>query len=209
MLPRLVGSLLLLISATWGQSPALSFEDRFQQILKEADREQLYRLFWTLPKGGELHHHFSLAVPADVWLQAATEARGNLFYTRLRTASCAGDNAPFLRFLTIQRSTWSKLATCQQAEYTPMPELTECQKAEWKGIEGAVTNVDTDPEREPNHMKQDEQRPAGGVRHRIGDAINARALCARLALERDDRMNVSLLRRCRRHKRSPRNGEAV
>jgi adenosine deaminase CECR1 len=131
MLPRTLAVLLLLISAAWGQSPALSFEDRFQQIVKEADREQLYRFLWALPKGGDLHHHFSLAVPADVWLRAATEAHGNLFYTRLRTASCTGDTAPFLRFLTVQRSTWAKLPPCRQAEYTPMPELTESQKAEW------------------------------------------------------------------------------
>lgn len=114
--------------------PAQSFDPRFAEIVRQADRDQLYSLLWDLPKGGDLHHHFGLSIPAEVWLDYATDpkhTRGNEFFTRVKFASCPGDNDPPIRFRNIQRSTWKALPPCRQDEYAPLASLDTGHRAEW------------------------------------------------------------------------------
>lgn len=114
--------------------PAQSFDDRFAEIVRQADKDLLYSLLWSLPKGGDLHHHFGLAIPAEIWLDYATDpkhTRGNEFFTRVKFSSCAGDDGPLIRFHNIQRSTWKALPPCRQADYVPLASLDSVQRAEW------------------------------------------------------------------------------
>lgn len=127
---RIVTLLALAVLPAAGQD----FDSRFAAIVRDATPGELYSFLWALPKGGDLHHHFGLSVPADVWLAYATDpvhTRGNAFYTRLKFDSCPGDNEPLIRFRNIQRSTWQALSDCRRAEYTPLAALTGPQRAAW------------------------------------------------------------------------------
>ncbi|HBY63829.1 MAG TPA: adenosine deaminase [Solibacterales bacterium] len=110
------------------------FDARFEEIKKRATREQLYAFLYALPKGGDLHNHFGLTTHAELWFEYATDPSkngNNAYYTRLRHADCEGDNAPFVRYRTVQRATFERLPACQKGEYAPLAGLTAQQKADW------------------------------------------------------------------------------
>lgn len=110
------------------------FPAQFERIKAEATREQLYALLYDLPKGGDLHHHGTLAAYPEEWLAAATDPavlKGNAFYTRLRFSGCKDSPEPFLRYQNIARFQWRKLSECAQAEYVPLASMTSEQRAEW------------------------------------------------------------------------------
>jgi len=49
-----------------------NFSKRFEEMKKAASKEDLYRIAWALPKGGDLHNHFVQTFQADQWFRAAT-----------------------------------------------------------------------------------------------------------------------------------------
>src|SRR5882762_6259690 len=84
------------------------FASRFEEIKQSASRQELYAFLWALPKGGDLHNHFIQTFPAHQWYEAATDPKrnhGNRYFTRLRSLACGADEAPFVMFHMIQRST--------------------------------------------------------------------------------------------------------
>lgn len=108
--------------------------ERFEQIKREATPQELYALLYAMPKGGDIHHHFSLAHrPQDLWHAATAPEilRGNAFYTRFRDGGCAESTQPLLRFLNLQRSSYAKLNACEKSDFVPLTSLTPAQKAEW------------------------------------------------------------------------------
>ncbi|HEY7699005.1 MAG TPA: hypothetical protein VIE88_11350, partial [Vicinamibacteria bacterium] len=108
----------------------LSFSERFESIRREATPDELYRVLYDLPKGGDLHDHLGGALFPDVWWRLATE-RGK-FYTRVRFSECASScPSPLLEFHTVLESTWSALAPCCRSEYEPLSELDAKGKAAW------------------------------------------------------------------------------
>ncbi|MCS7024509.1 MAG: hypothetical protein NZV14_06890 [Bryobacteraceae bacterium] len=123
--------LLFLCVAARGQQ---DFSAQFERIKAKATARQLYALLYELPKGGDLHHHGSLAAYPEEWLAAATNPqvlKGNRFYTRLRFLACPDSVEPFLRFHTIARFQWQQLSECAKAEYIALQEMSEPQRLEW------------------------------------------------------------------------------
>jgi adenosine deaminase CECR1 len=108
----------------------LSFAARFDTIRREATPEELYRILYDLPKGGDLHDHLGGAVFPDLWWRLATG--GGDFYTRVRFGECASScPAPLLEFHTVRVSTWNGLSSCCRAEYEPLSELDAEEKRAW------------------------------------------------------------------------------
>ena len=128
--------LLLCLSTTlptWGESSG-TFGARFNDIKHHATREQLYAFLFALPKGGDLHNHSELSVPAETWYLAATDAarlHGNEYFTRVKISPCAGDRQPPLLFETIQRSTYRKLPDCMRGDYAPLAGLSRALREQW------------------------------------------------------------------------------
>ena len=121
-----------------GQVPAVRagqpFRERFEAIKKDASPEELYRLLYELPKGGDIHHHLGLSFLAeDLWEGATNPAinKGNEFFTRIRVSACPSDSTPPLRFVNVQRSAYEQLPACEKADYVSLRVLTEEQRQEW------------------------------------------------------------------------------
>ncbi|MCU1339028.1 MAG: Aminodeoxyfutalosine deaminase [Bryobacterales bacterium] len=110
------------------------FADRFKEITKTASKEQLYAFLWAIPKGGDLHNHSGSSFFAYQYFEDATNKallKGNEFFTRVRFNICPGGYEPFIRFRTIQRSTYLKLSDCEKQEYVHLESLSPEMKAEW------------------------------------------------------------------------------
>jgi adenosine deaminase CECR1 len=126
---------LFLVLAFCARSEAQQdFSAQFERLKAEATREQLYALLYDLPKGGDLHHHGTLAAYPEEWFAAATNPavlKGNEFFTRLRFSACADSAEPFLRYHNIARFQWRKLSDCAKAEYVPLASLTPEQRSQW------------------------------------------------------------------------------
>lgn len=128
---NLVKMFLLFVSAAAAQT---SFEAQFERFRREASPEQLYAFLYAMPKGGDLHHHGTLAAFPEEWLAAATDpavARGNTFFTRLRFNACPDSPEPFLRYQTIARYTFQKLSSCAQEEFARLDQLNDERRAGW------------------------------------------------------------------------------
>ena len=120
--------LFCLASATLARTA--DFGPQFEQIKKIATGAQLYTFLYDMPKGGDLHHHFTLSHrPADL-LKAALELNNNRYYTRVRFANCEDPNDTLL-FRTIQRSTFNNLSDCLKQEFVTLDALTSKQRADW------------------------------------------------------------------------------
>lgn len=112
-------------------APALTAADWFQEFQKSATPQELYQFLWAVPKGGDLHNHFTLAIHAEQWYAAATRAKHNEFYTRVRFQNCEDSTEPAILSITIQRSTYAKLSDCRKQEYVALRNLDERQKQHW------------------------------------------------------------------------------
>lgn len=113
---------------------AAGFSDRFEEIKKGGNAQQLYQFLFDLPKGGDLHNHGGLSSYASIWLSFATDpahTHGNRFYTLTRFANCPGDSDALPRFYTVQQSTWDALPACFKGQYEAMNDLTPAQREEW------------------------------------------------------------------------------
>jgi adenosine deaminase CECR1 len=125
--------LLVLVSVTRLKAQP-DFSAQFERLKAEATREQLYALLYDLPKGGDLHHHGTLAAYPEEWLAAATDPavlKGNEFFTRLRFNACADSAEPFLRYHNIARFQWRRLSECAKAEYVSLTSLSTEQRSQW------------------------------------------------------------------------------
>jgi len=113
---------------------AQSFSQNFENIKKNASKEQLYAFLFDLPKGGDLHHHLGLSNSAEWWYEAATDKKRlktNQFFTRTRFNNCPDSHEPFVRFQNIQKSTYEQLSVCSKSEYEPLADLSEVLKKQW------------------------------------------------------------------------------
>jgi adenosine deaminase CECR1 len=109
------------------------FGARFEAITRSATPRELYAFLWDLPKGGDIHNHSAFSIPAESWLEMATNPAiaASEFYTRIHFEHCPGDAAPLIRFRTIHAATWRKLDACGQREYVPLRSLSAAQRADW------------------------------------------------------------------------------
>jgi len=121
---------LLILCASATLARAADFNAQFEKIKKSATPAQLYAILYDLPKGGDLHHHFSLSHrPADL-LKAATSLKNNRYFTRVRFANCDGATDT-LMFRTIQQSTYNALSDCLKQEFQALDALTQKQRDDW------------------------------------------------------------------------------
>jgi adenosine deaminase CECR1 len=129
---RFVTALMLVVcSSAFGQS---DFSAKFEEIKKTATRDELYAFLWALPKGGDLHNHYGLSFPPTDLYEVATDpavTKGNVYYTRVRLSVCPGGREPYIRFRTIQNSTYQALSECEKKEYDRLDSLSAELKAEW------------------------------------------------------------------------------
>jgi adenosine deaminase CECR1 len=133
----ILGLVLCLVMA----APSAQAAERwFEDVKAGATPEQLYRFLYALPKGGDLHNHLTGAVRSEWFWDAAlaAEARGYVYYTRVRIENCApyghnefGGARALLLFKDIQASTFEKLDACAKSEFKRLQDLDAREKPAW------------------------------------------------------------------------------
>ena len=128
----------ILIAVALATLPAEA--DWFDDVRDSDNREDLYRVLYYMPKGGDLHNHLSGAVFPEWWyeLALAQASRGYHYYTKVRIENCRayGGNAfgrdpYFLMFRNITATRYANLSECEKSEYKPLGELDDREKAGW------------------------------------------------------------------------------
>ena len=113
---------------------AADFSARFEEIKRTARPADLYTFLYALPKGGDLHNHLGGAIRSEWWYAVATDpARngGDVFYTRIKFTAGLDLGAPLVRFQTIRRATYDRLAAATQADYSRLDQLAPEQRQAW------------------------------------------------------------------------------
>jgi adenosine deaminase CECR1 len=114
--------------------------DWFDDLKAQGNSEDLYRMLYYMPKGGDLHNHLSGAAFPEWYYDAALaqKARGYEFYTKVRIENCRdyggnefGFMAYYLMFRNLQASQYEQLSDCEKSEYKRLEDLTEAEKAAW------------------------------------------------------------------------------
>jgi adenosine deaminase CECR1 len=125
----------LLLLALAARLTAADFAAQFAEITRSASPSELYAFLFSLPKGGDLHHHNGLSIYAGVWYAAATSPKTlarNPYYTLTQLANCPGADDSLQRFTTIQRATFDALDACRKSQYQPLAGLSPDLQAAWK-----------------------------------------------------------------------------
>ena len=118
-------------------SPALTqnFSERFEIIKREATPEELYRILYRVPKGGDLHNHLGGAAYDEMLWELATDTSVNgnqTFHTRVRMNACERTcPQPLIYFHTIGETSWQELPECCREEYEPLTELSAAKREAW------------------------------------------------------------------------------
>jgi adenosine deaminase CECR1 len=181
-----------LLVLTLAASPLLAqdFSTQFEAIKREATPEELYRILYAVPKGGDLHNHLGGAGFDDVLLRLATDPASNggqTFRTRVRINDCATEasvscGTPLLYFHTIGDSTWNGLPQCCRDEYEPLSELNDAQRADWL----SSTRIDRDGEGRNEFFE--------AIWPRIDEVLNESSILAELAVANMQRFGEEGLR---------------
>jgi len=129
-------------SSTLPIAPARgSMAQLFEQVKREASREDLYRFLYAMPKGGDIHHHFGGGMLPEMWWEVATDKSRNgnqEFYTRYRISGYEQTSANFHRdsrnlmfWTTVSERTFLGLSKREQADFKAMSALNEVEKGQW------------------------------------------------------------------------------
>lgn len=130
---KIFTSLLLFVSAA-------ASADWFDDLRSNGSPEELYRLLYYMPKGGDLHNHLSGSSYSEWWYDLAVQQqeRGYQYYTKVRIDNCVdyggnefGGLAYYLMFRNIMDVQYENLDDCQQGEYKKLADLTEREKSAW------------------------------------------------------------------------------
>ena len=114
--------------------------DWFDDLKASGNAEDLYRVLYYMPKGGDLHNHLSGAAFSEWWYDAALaeKQRGYEYYTKVRIEKCRdyggnefGFTPYYLMFRNIQASQYEQLGDCEKSEYKRLEDLTNNEKAAW------------------------------------------------------------------------------
>jgi len=129
----------VLLAALLLQLPTAA-ADWFEDIKATGSSEDLYRVLYYMPKGGDLHNHLTGAVFSEWWyeLALAQRSRGYVYYTKVRIENCRdfggnefGRDPYYLMFRNISTLQYQALNDCEQSEYVPLADLDDHQKAAW------------------------------------------------------------------------------
>ena len=114
--------------------------DWFDEVKASGNDEDLYRVLYAMPKGGDLHNHLSGSNYSE-WLYdlaISQKERGYNYYTKVRIENCVeyGGNeftgiAYYLMFRNIDERMYERLDDCQKSEYKPLEDLDEREKTAW------------------------------------------------------------------------------
>lgn len=109
--------------------------DVFAEICAEATPDELYRFFFAMPKGGDLHHHFGGSVPMEYVIDQyrnPAKRQGRKYYVRTKVEFCEAAEMPHdVLFQTISEFEYAALAPCLQEQFTEALDLTDAQVAGW------------------------------------------------------------------------------
>src|SRR5882757_1105559 len=112
----------------------------FEEVKTTATPAQLYRFLYAMPKGGDLHNHLPGSARSEwLWDSAISqEARGYIYYTRVRIGNCApyghdefGGPKALLLFKNIQANSFAKLDACGKSEFKRLQDLDAHEKQAW------------------------------------------------------------------------------
>lgn len=122
-------------------SPSPSFGAAFERFKKTASDTDLYRFLYSMPKGADLHHHLGGGFLPQRWFALATDPTrngGQRFYTRYRLTAPPSafqpgwDTAHNLFFwMTLHENAYRALPKAARADFKPMEDLTDKEKAAW------------------------------------------------------------------------------
>jgi len=114
--------------------------DWFDDIKTSGNAQDLYRVLYDMPKGGDLHNHLSGAVFSEWWyeLALAESARGYTYYTKVRIENCRdyggneyGRDPYYLMFRNIMAIQYDDLRDCEKSEFKLLADLDGDEKAAW------------------------------------------------------------------------------
>lgn len=133
--------LAILLCASPSYLGAQESDKWFENFKSNNTDEQLYRLLYAMPKGGDLHNHLTGSNFVEWWDELANDKSKNggyQYYIKTALKHCAGygldqfgGSPSLLLFVAIQFSTYTSLSACQQSEYTKIQALTNKQKQAW------------------------------------------------------------------------------
>jgi adenosine deaminase CECR1 len=113
---------------------AADFGERFEALKRDASKAELYALLYALPKGGDLHNHFSLTPTPESWLRHAAGDPAR-YYTRIRFNNCVSSVASSLLWTHLRGDQYDALDACAKAEYKPLGDLTAEERAAWRSAQ--------------------------------------------------------------------------
>ena len=114
-------------------------QDWFERFKSSASNEELHDFLYAMPKGGDLHQHMSGSIFPEWFYDAAmtqTEL-GHRYYVKQKINNCEtamfGPEAQayLLLNMTVDQQTYEKLSRCEQAEYTPLEQLSDTARTRW------------------------------------------------------------------------------
>jgi adenosine deaminase CECR1 len=121
--------------------PSVSYaEDWFEVFKKTASDQELYQFLYSMPKGGDLHHHMSGSALSDWWYTLALEQKKNgyEYFTKTKINNCKaygtnqfGYRPYLLMFHNLQKSSYQKLSECERSEYKKLGDLNSIEKEAW------------------------------------------------------------------------------
>ena len=64
---------------------AQTFDARWEGLKQRLSNEDLYRLLWAIPKGGDIHVHHEFSIPMSFWIDGAVKGG---YLTRAKLSAC-------------------------------------------------------------------------------------------------------------------------
>ena len=114
--------------------------DWFEEVKRSGNDEDLYRVLYHMPKGGDLHNHLSGSNFSEWMYDLALQQRerGYQYYTKVRIENCAdyggnqfGRDPYLLLFRNIMAIEYDSLNDCEKSEFKRLEDLNDEEKAGW------------------------------------------------------------------------------
>jgi adenosine deaminase CECR1 len=116
-------------------------EAAWKKVKEEASEEDLYRVLYALPKGGDIHHHLGGGMLPEMIWDITTDSKrngGQTFYTRVRISTLNlaevghhTDSRSLAGWVTIAGHSYDKLTTSLQNDFKPLADLNDKEKRAW------------------------------------------------------------------------------